>query len=163
MNLDLLDIVLLNLIQHDATATVKAIAADVDMSPNACWRRIRSFEEQGIVTSRVTILDPVKLGVGTTVFVSVRAAEHSVEWTEAFHDVVRSIPEVVEFYRMSGDMTYFMKLRVADIAHYDNIYQLMTSKVKIAEISANFSLEEIKSVSQVPLTVAQKLARDFVK
>src|SRR5579875_414384 len=121
--LDRQDFRILALLQEDASRSVAEIGEAVNLSQNACWRRIKRLEEEGFVAARVALLDPQKLGVGVTVFVTVRAAEHTEGWLEQFAAAVRRIPEVMEFHRMSGDIDYLLKLRVADIADYDAVYK----------------------------------------
>jgi len=152
MKLDVIDAQLLQILQHDATRTVQDMAAEVGLSANACWRRIRQFEERGLITRRVALLDPTLLGAGTTVFVMVRITEHSNESLSAFTDAVSSLPEVVEFYRMAGEVDYLIKLRVADIAAYDRAYKKLISKIRLADVSAAFAMEEIKHTTAIPLT-----------
>ena len=151
MELDNLDIKLLSLLQRDSTATVKELAAEVGLSSNACWKRIQSFDEHGYVSHRVALLDHAKLGVGTTVIVSVKTADHSSEWVDAFTEAVRSMAEVVEFYRMSGDIDYLIKIRVADIDHYNLIYKSLVSQLNFVDISASFAMEELKNTTEIPL------------
>ena len=113
--LDGTDLKILDLLQNDASHSLSEIADRVHLSQNACWRRIKRLEEEGVIVKRVALLDPEKLGVGVTVFVSVRAGEHSEKWLETFASEVRKMPEVVEFYRMTGDVDYLLKLQVANI------------------------------------------------
>lgn len=145
------DVELMLALQKDATLTVKELAAHVGLSTNACWRRVQALEKSGAIVRRVAILDPSTLGVGTTVFVSVRSPEHSTEWLASFAEAVSSQPEVVEFYRMAGDVDYIIKLRVGDIAHYDRIYQELIRKVRLVDVSAAFAMEEIKCTSEIPV------------
>src|SRR5215471_2540434 len=98
--LDSIDVNILALLQADASRSIAEIADRVHLSQNACWRRIKRLEDEGIIMKRVALLDAEKLGVGVTVFVSVRAGEHTEKWLETFTSAVRKIPEVVEFYRM---------------------------------------------------------------
>jgi len=114
--LDSIDIHILRLLQRDASRSIGDIANSVHLSQNACWRRIKRLEGDGVIQKRVALLDAQKLGVGVTVFVSVRAGEHTEKWLETFTAAVRKLPEVVEFYRMAGDVDYLLKLQVADIA-----------------------------------------------
>lgn len=151
--MDAIDIRLLDLVQHDATATVKELAAKVGLSVNACWRRIQTFEREGYICSRVALLNPAKLGVPVVVFVSVRAPEHTIEWINQFSDVARSMPEVVEFYRLTGDFDYLIKMRVANINHYDMVYKAIISQIKITHISSFFVVEEIKNSTHIPMPV----------
>jgi Lrp/AsnC family transcriptional regulator len=123
----------------------------VNLSQNACWRRIKRLEEEGFVSRRVALLDPEKLGVGVTVFVAIRAAEHTEDWLEQFAAAVRRIPEVAEFHRMSGDIDYLLKLRVADIADYDAVYKRLIRAAKLTDVSSMFVMETLKSTTAIPL------------
>ena len=149
--LDAVDLRILDLLQTDASRSLADIAERVNLSQNACWRRIKRLEEEGIVVKRVALLDAEKLGVGVTVFVSVRAGEHSEKWLETFAAAVRKIPEVVEFYRMTGDVDYLLKLQVASIAAYDRVYKSLIKAAPIQDVSAAFAMEELKRSTSVPL------------
>ncbi len=151
VKLDSVDIRILRLLQNDAARPLSAIADSVHLSQNACWRRIRRLEEAGVIRKRVALLDPEKLGVGVTVFVSVRAAEHTEKWLEAFTAGVRRIPEVVEFYRMAGEVDYLLKIQVADIAAYDRVYKSLIRIARLMDVSAAFAMEEMKRTTELPL------------
>lgn len=152
MELDAIDVAILTALQADATQTVQQMAEQVGLSTNACWRRMKLFEQNGLITARVALLDPVRAGLGTTVFVSVRTAEHSAEWLADFAAAVHEIPEVVEFYRMAGDVDYLLKLRVTDIAHYDQVYKQLIRRARLGDVSAAFAMEEIKHTTAIPLS-----------
>jgi Lrp/AsnC family transcriptional regulator len=151
MTLDKTDIGILRFLQRDASAPISEVADSVHLSQNACWRRIKRLEDAGVIRKRVALLDPEKLGVGVTVFVSVRAAEHSEKWLESFTAAVRRIPEVVEFYRMAGEVDYLLKLQVADIAAYDRVYKNLIRAAKLMDVSAAFAMEEMKRTTELPL------------
>lgn len=150
-NFDGFDIRILAALQEDASLSIAQIAELIHLSSNACWRRIKRLEDEGVIVRRVAILDPVKLGVRMTAFVSVRAAEHSEAWLEEFANAVRRIPEIVEFHRMSGDIDYLLKLRVADVFDYDRVYKSLIRNVRLADVSSSFSMEEIKATTAIPL------------
>ena len=116
MSLDAIDRKILTVLQQDATLALQAVAEQVGLSPSPCWRRIQKLEQGGYIKARVTLLDPDKMNVGVTVFVAVRTSQHSLEWLEKFAGAVREIPEVIEFYRMSGDVDYMLRVVVPDIA-----------------------------------------------
>ena len=143
--IDKIDMAILAQLQTDADLSVAEIAARVNLSQNACWRRIRRLEEEGIILRRVALLDPEKLEAGMTVFVSVRTAEHSAAW------LVSDMPEVVEFYRMAGEIDYLLKIRVADIKAYDRVYKRLIDRVRLVDVSAAFAMEEIKHSTAIPL------------
>lgn len=149
--LDDADIRILAVMQEDATLSIANIAIKANMSHNACWRRIKRLEETGVISQRVTLLDASKLGLDMTVFVSIRAAEHSEDWLKKLTDVVRDIPEVVEFYRMTGDVDYLLKLRVESIGAYDAVYRRLIRAVRLTDVSSTFSMEEIKCTTALPL------------
>jgi len=154
--IDSIDRKILECLQEDCAQSIAEIADFVHLSQNACWRRIKQLEENGIITKRVALLDPVKLGVGVTVFVTVRAGEHTERWLETFSAAVRKMPEVVEFYRMSGEVDYLLKLQVADIASYDRVYKTLIRSAKLMDVSSAFAMEELKRTTAIPLDRAQK-------
>jgi Lrp/AsnC family transcriptional regulator len=131
---------------------VALIGESVNLSQNACWRRIKRLEEEGFIKGRVALLDAKKLGAGVTVFVAVRAAEHSDEWLEAFATAVRRIPQVVEFYRMSGEIDYLLKVLVGGIEEYDQVYKRLTRSARLTDVSSAFAMEELKSTTAIPLS-----------
>jgi Lrp/AsnC family transcriptional regulator len=151
MTLDGTDLRILGLVQNDASQSLAEIAQQVHLSPNACWRRIRQLEESGIIVKRVALLDPGKLGLGVTAFVMIRAAEHSEQWFDNFAATVSAIPEVLEFYRTSGEVDYVLKLQLADVAGYDEVYKGLIHSAKCADISAVFCMEQIKHTTALPL------------
>lgn len=150
-DLDAIDIKILGSLQDDASRSIAEIADHVHLSHNACWRRIRQLEESGIIRKRVALLDAQKLGVGTTVFVMLRAAEYTDEWYDAFSAAVRKIPEVLEFYRLAGDIDYLIKLQVSDIAGYNEVSQILTRAVHFRDVSGAFAMEELKNTTALPL------------
>ena len=139
------------MLQKDASRSIAEIGEYIHLSQNACWRRIKRLEDEGVIKKRVALLDPQKLGVGVTVFVSVRAGEHTEKWLENFTSAVRKMPEVVEFYRMAGDVDYLLKLQVASIAAYDRVYKSLIRAAKLMDVSAAFAMEEMKRTTELPL------------
>ena len=148
---DGIDLKILDLVQNDASLSIAEIAERVHLSQNACWRRIKQLEEEGVIVKRVALLDPEKLGVGMTVFVTVRAGEHTEKWLETFSAAVRRMPEVVEFYRLTGEIDYLLKLQVADIAAYDRVYKQLIRAAKLVDVSSAFAMEELKRTTAIPL------------
>jgi Lrp/AsnC family transcriptional regulator len=149
--MDTLDQKILNLLQEDATLSVAEIGERVGLSTTPCWRRIQNLEKAGIIQGRVTLLDAEKLNVGVTVFVAIRTNQHSLEWLEKFADAVSKLPEVVEFYRMSGDVDYLLRVVVPDIAGYDAVYKRLIAAVELSDVSSSFAMEKIKSTTALPL------------
>jgi Lrp/AsnC family transcriptional regulator len=151
VGLDALDIRILDLLQEDASRSIAEIADSVHLSHNACWRRIRQLEESGVIRKRVALLDAEKLGAGTTVFVMLRAADYSDEWFDKFAAAVKEVPEVLEFYRLAGEIDYLIKLQVADIAGYNEVSQKLTRAVHFRDVSGAFAMEELKNTTAIPL------------
>ena len=149
--MDRLDRKILRLLQEDATLAVADIAKKVGLSTTPCWRRIQKLEEDGVIKRRVAVLDPEKINTKVTVFVSIRTGSHNVEWLKRFSELVQDFPEVVEFYRMSGDVDYLLKVVVPDIAAYDAFYKRMIAKIEIRDVSSAFAMEQIKYTTQLPL------------
>jgi len=149
--LDRLDRKILELLQKDGALTAAAIADAVGLSKVPCWRRIQRLQETGVIRQTVAVLDAKALNVGTTVFVTVKAANHSAAWFERFSRAVGAIPEVVDLYRMSGDVDYLMRVCVPDIDAYDEVYKKLIANCEFLDLSASFALETIKSTTALPL------------
>ena len=137
--MDRLDRKILRLLQEDSTLAVADLAKKVGLSTTPCWRRIQKMEEDGVIKRRVAILDPEKVNTKVTVFVSIRTATHSIEWLKRFSEVVVEFPEVVEFYRMSGDIDYLMRVVVPDVEGYDAFYKRLVAKIEIGDVSSRFA------------------------
>lgn len=149
--IDDLDKSILQLLQNDATLSVDQISEAVHLSRNACWRRIKALEADGVIKARVALLDPVRVGCGLTVLVMVRTNRHDTEWMESFDRAMGAMPEVVGAYRMTGELDYVLRVRVADVAAYDDFYKRLTSRISVSDISASFVMEEMKETTAVPL------------
>ena len=149
--MDRLDKKILKLLQEDATLAVADVAKRVGLSTTPCWRRIQKLEEEGIIRRRVAIVDPAKVNLRVTVFVSIRTNSHSNEWLKRFSEVVGDFPEVVEFYRMSGDVDYLLRVVVPDIAAYDAFYKRLIARIEIRDVSSSFAMEQIKYTTEMPL------------
>lgn len=149
--LDRLDRKILSIIQTDATVSVAEIGKKVGLSTTPCWRRIQKMEEDGVIKRRVAILDPASVNVAVTAFVSIITNDHSDEWLRRFAEVIREFPEVVEFYRMAGQVDYLMRVVVPDIAAYDRFYKRLIEKIKISDVSTTFAMEQIKFTTELPL------------
>ncbi len=149
--MDAFDRKILACLQADATLSIAEIAERVGLSPTPCWRRIQNLEKAGVIRARVALLDPERLNVGVTVFVRVKTREHNYEWLEVFAAAIAEIPEVVEFYRMSGDIDYLLRVVVSDIAAYDAVYKRLISSASLTDVSSNFAMEQIKYTTALPL------------
>ena len=149
--MDRIDRKILSCLQEDAAVSVAEVAERVGLSTTPCWRRIQNLEKSGVIRRRVALLDAAKLNCGVTVFVRLRTSQHNYTWLEKFSKAVASMDEVVEFYRMSGDIDYLLRIVVADIASYDAVYKRLIQAADFAEVSSSFALEEIKYTTALPL------------
>ena len=150
--LDEMDVKILAELQRDCTRSVAEIGKRVGLSTTPCWRRIQKLDEAGVIQSRVAVLDPVRVRAGVTVFVSIKTDTHSLEWLERFHKAVTDMSEVVEFYRMSGEVDYLLRVVVPDIAAYDEFYKRLIGRIEIAKVSSAFAMEQIKYTTELPLS-----------
>ncbi|MEO0636644.1 MAG: Lrp/AsnC family transcriptional regulator [Pseudomonadota bacterium] len=142
---------ILGLLQRDCTMSVADLAKRVGLSTTPCWRRIQKLEEDGVIKRRVAVLDPRAVNAGVNVFVSIRTNTHSEEWLKRFSEVIGEMPEVISFYRMSGDVDYLLRVVVPDIESYDAVYRRLISKIDISDVSSSFAMEEIKNTTELPL------------
>jgi Lrp/AsnC family transcriptional regulator len=142
---DRIDRDILRILQADADIPIAAIADRVGLSQTPCWKRIRRLEQTGIIEKRVALVNPEKIGLGITVFVSIQAPDHSQEWLAKFADTVSPWPEVMEFYRMAGDVDYMLRVVVSDIAAYDAFYKRLIGAVNLKSVTSRFAMERIKS------------------
>ena len=149
--LDAIDRRILRELQKDATVAIADLAQRVGLSQTPCWKRIRRLTDAGVITKRVVLLDREKLDLGLVVFVSVRTSHHDQEWLDAFAGAAASLPEVVEFYRLSGDTDYLLKVLVKDIAAYDDFYRRLIAAVPLSDVSSAFAMEQIKSTTALPI------------
>lgn len=149
--MDKIDLRILNLLQKNATLSVSDIAEEVGLSTTPCWRRIQNLERDGVIKSRVALLDRQSLNVGVDVFVAVRTNQHNKEWFDRFKAAVEELHEVVEFYRLSGDADYLLRVVVPDIAAFDAFYTRLIEKIDLADVSSSFAMEQIKYTTALPL------------
>lgn len=149
--IDTFDARILRLIQSDAALPLDEIGDKVGLSRNAVWRRIKALEANGTITGRAALLDPAKLGLGLTVFMMIRTDRHAPDWLERFAKVTRDMPEILGAYRMTGELDYLIRARVADVKDYDRLYQAIVSRIELADVSASFVMEEIKETTVLPV------------
>lgn len=149
--LDLIDRKIVAELMRDATLPVAQIADKVGLSQTPCWKRIQKLEGSGVLTGRVALGDPSKLGFGLTVFVGVEAPDHTAEWREAFGKAVAGIPQIMEVYRMAGEMDYLLRVAVSDMSAYDTLYKKLTDAVPIRNMTSHFAMERIKYTTAYPV------------
>lgn len=150
--LDRTDRAILRLIQRDASMSLAEIAAQVGLTPTPCWKRIRRMEASGVITGRVALLDPAKVGLPLSVFVAVETADHSAAWIERFAAAMNAMPEVVECWRMGGDVDYLLRVVVPDIASYDAFYRRLVAAVpSLRNVTGRFAMEGVKRTTELPV------------
>jgi len=152
--LDEMDIRILAILQADCTRPVAEIGKEVGLSTTPCWRRIQKLEEAGVIQRRVAVLDAKQVNAGVTVFIQVKTDQHNLEWLERFRSAIGDLPEVVEAYRMSGEVDYLLRVVVPDIAGYDAFYKRLISRLEIAKVSSSFAMEQMKYSTELPLKFA---------
>lgn len=151
MEIDTIDRKILKLLQENASLSLEALGEKVNLSRNACWRRIKILDNAGIIKKRVAILNAEKLNLGLSVFISIRTNQHDSDWLNKFAKATRQMPEILGVYRMSGDLDYLIRAQVADMASYDHLYQRLIKYVKLTDVSASFVMEELKETTALPL------------
>jgi Lrp/AsnC family transcriptional regulator len=142
---------ILTLLQEDAMMPVAEVASHVGLSTTPCWRRIQKLEEEGVIRKRVALLDRHKLNVGVTVFVAVKTRHHVMDWLDKFKNALETIPEVVEAYRLSGEVDYLLRIVVPDIEAYDEVYKRLIDKVEFSDVSSSFAMEDMKFTTALPV------------
>ena len=142
---------ILAILQEDASLPVAEVAARVNLSQTPCWRRIQKLEEAGVIQGRVAILDPNSIGLGLTVFVEIETGDHSREWLNRFAEAINTMPEVMEVYRMAGDVDYLIRLAVANMAAYDDFYRRLIALVPMKNVTSRFAMERVKYTTAYPL------------
>jgi Lrp/AsnC family transcriptional regulator len=152
--MDAIDRKILAVVQEDASLSVAEIGQRVGLSSTPCWKRLQRLEAEGVILRRVALVAPEKIGLGITVFVSVETGDHSNEWLGKFAETVSAMPEVMEFYRMAGDVDYMLRVAVADIAGYDTFYKKLIASVPLKNVTSRFAMERIKSTTALPIVPA---------
>jgi Lrp/AsnC family transcriptional regulator len=149
--MDAIDRKILAVVQEDASLSVAEIGQRVGLSSTPCWKRIQRLEADGVILRRVALIDPDKIGLGITVFVSIETGDHSQDWLKKFAETVGAMPEVMEFYRMAGDVDYMLRVVVVDIAGYDTFYKKLIATVPLKNVTSRFAMERIKSTTALPI------------
>lgn len=152
--MDNADKAILSILQRDSATPVSEIAESVGLSQTPCWRRIKKLEDEGVIARRVALADKGRLNLSLTAFISVKTARHTDAWLKNFADVIRRIPEIVEVHRMSGDVDYLMKVVAPDMAEFDRVYKRLISAAEFSDVTSTFSMEELKSTTELPLNYA---------
>lgn len=149
--MDSFDRHILSLLQNDGSMSLAEISEQIGLSQTPCWRRIQQLEQSGVIRKRVALLDPEKLNVGLTVFVSLKTNQHTPDWAKLVDDFANSSTEIIEFYRLSGETDYLMKVLVPDMKAYDEFYQRLIRQAGFSDVSSSFAMEQMKYSTEVPL------------
>jgi Lrp/AsnC family transcriptional regulator len=149
--MDAIDRKILAVLQENAALSVAEIGSRVGLSSTPCWKRIQRLESEGVIQKRVALVDQDRIGLGVTIFVSIETGDHSQEWLDRFAQTVGAMPEVMEFYRMAGDVDYMLRVVVPDIAGYDAFYKKLIAAVPLKNVTSRFAMEKIKSTTALPI------------
>ncbi len=149
--MDATDRKILSLLQEDATLSIESIASKVHLSSTPCWKRIRRLEKDGVIEKRVALLNPQKVGAEVTVFVAIKTNQHNRDWLDNFARSVEDMPEILDFYRMSGEIDYLLRVVVPDIAAFDSFYQRLINRVPLSDVTSSFAMEQIKHTTSLPI------------
>ncbi|WP_367716134.1 Lrp/AsnC family transcriptional regulator [Nitratireductor sp. GISD-1A_MAKvit] len=151
VKIDQFDRRILRALQRDASLSQRDLAEKVGLSQNACWRRLKSLEERGVIRGRTLQVDRNKLGLGLVVFVMVKTRHHSATWLQTFRQHVSSIPEIVDFFRIGGDYDYMLRIVTTDMESYDSVYQRLIEKVELESVTSYFAMEAIEERRPLPI------------
>jgi Lrp/AsnC family transcriptional regulator len=151
IDLDSIDRRLLAILQEDATVSIAELAERVGLSQTPCWKRLKRLQDTGVITARVALLDRDALDLPLTVFVAVKTGRHDEDWLATFARGAGALPEVVEFYRMAGEVDYLLKVVVKDIAAYDRFYKRLIATAPLTDVSSSFAMEQIKFTTALPI------------
>ena len=149
--MDAIDRKILAVLQENAALSVAEIGSKVGLSSTPCWKRIQRLESEGVIQKRVALVDQDRIGLGVSIFVSIETGDHSQDWLDRFAQVVGAMPEVMEFYRMAGDVDYMLRVVVPDIAGYDTFYKKLIAAVPLKNVTSRFAMEKIKSTTALPI------------
>ena len=145
--MDAIDRRILTALQDDTTISIGDLANKVGLSQTPCWKRVQKLEAAGVILKRVALIAPEKIGLGLTVFVQIETGDHSGPWLKTFAQTVSAMPEVMELYRMAGDVDYMLRVVVSDMAAYDTFYKGLIEAIPLKNVTSRFAMERIKSTT----------------
>lgn len=150
--IDKIDQKLLAMLQQDCTLSLQVLADAVNLTTTPCWKRLKRLEDDGYIRGKVALLDPEKLGLGLTAFVLIKTQQHSRGWYSQFVAVVEAMPEVLGFWRMTGEYDYLIRVQVADMKRYDDFYKRLVNGIPgLSDVTSSFAMEQIKYTTALPL------------
>lgn len=151
MKLDQTDLKILSILQEDASLPVAEVAGRVNLSQTPCWRRIQRMESAGVIERRVALVNPDAVGLGLSIFVDIETNDHSEDWLTKFADVVRAMPEIMDVYRMAGDVDYMLRIAVSSMGDYDDFYRRLISAVPLKNVTSRIAMERVKGTTAYPI------------
>lgn len=151
-DMDATDTKILMLLQDNADISIAELAQRVNLSQTPCWKRVQRLEATGVIQKRVALIDPDKVGLGLTVFTSVEISDHSGQGLQHFADIVLAMPEVMEFYRMAGDVDYMLRVVVPDMNAYDAFYKRLITAIPLKNVTSRFAMQRVKFTTAYSLT-----------
>lgn len=149
--MDEIDRKLLAILQEDATLSIAQMADRVGLSSTPCWKRIQKLEASGVITRRVALVAPDRVGADLSVFVAIEAGDHTPDWLQQFADAVAGMPEVMGAYRMAGEVDYMLHVAVGDMAEFDRFYKRLIAAAPLKNVTSRFAMERIKHSTAYPL------------
>jgi Lrp/AsnC family transcriptional regulator len=150
--MDRTDLKILAILQEDASMPVAEVAKRVNLSQTPCWRRIQKMEASGVILRRVALVDPEAVGAGITVFAEIQAGDHSAQWLARFQEIVGDMPQVMDVYRIAGDMDYLLRVAVGSMAEYDDFYRKLIAAIPLKSVTSRFAVERVKSSTAYPIS-----------
>ena len=151
--MDSTDRKILNLLQTDASLTVKQIAQQIALSGTPGWKRIQTLEQNGFIRASVALLAPKKVNASVTVFMAIKTDQHTSDWIERFNREESQLPEVMEIYRMSGEIDYLLRVVVSSIEAHDAFYKKLIDRIELANVTSSFAMEQIKYTTALPVSM----------
>ncbi|VVE51589.1 Lrp/AsnC family transcriptional regulator [Pandoraea anhela] len=152
--MDSIDKRIIEILQENAETPIQTIAERVNLSTTPCWRRVQKLKDTGVIRRQVVLCDAKHLNVGITVFITIRTAQHSPAWLNKFVKHVGDIPEVIEFYRMTGRIDYMLRVVVPNIESYDRVYKRLIDIADLYDVSSSFAMEQLKYTTALPVDYA---------
>ena len=149
------DRTILRELQRDCDQPIEMLAEKVHLSRNACWRRIKTLEAEGVIRGRVALVDGGRINLGLIAFIAIKTSHHDPKWLEKFSAAVRDLPEIIGVYRTTGETDYLLHAVVPDIAGYDRLYKRLIAKIPLTDVSSSFVMEKIKETTALPLDYVQ--------
>ena len=149
--LDDTDKSLLRTLQRDSTVSLERLATKIGMSKTSIWNRIQRLTASGVIARQVAVVDPQRIGLAETFFISIRTSQHNAQWLREFAKIVAEMPEIMEAHRLAGEADYLLKVQVASTREYDAFYKRLVAEITLFDVTSNLSMEVLKSETALPI------------